>query len=48
MSSSIHANNRTKSILVLCEGFIQGLEDTTLYEEKKYSINFTKTNTEFF
>ena len=43
MSSSIHANNKTKSILILGEGFTQGLEDTTLYGEKMYSINFTAT-----
>ena len=43
MSSSMHANNRTKSILILGEGFTQGLEDTKLYGEKTYSINFTAT-----
>ena len=47
MSSSIHANNRTESILILGEGFTQGLDDTTLYAEKTFSINFTKTNTKF-
>ena len=30
MISSAHANNKTKSILILYEGFMQGLEDTTL------------------
>ena len=48
MSSSVHANNRTKSVLVLDEGFTQGLEDTTLYAEKKYLIDFTKTDTKFY
>ena len=47
MSSSVHANNRTESILILGEGLTQGLDDTTLYAEKKFSINFTKTNTKF-
>ena len=47
MSSSVHANNKTKSILVLGKGFTQGLENTTIYAEKMYSINFTKTNTKF-
>ena len=47
MSSSIHANNRTESIIILGEGFTQGLDDTTLYAEKTFSINFTKTNTKF-
>ena len=40
MNSSVHANNRAKSILVLGESLTQGLEDTTLYAEKMYSINF--------
>ena len=43
LSSSVHANNRTKNILILGEGFTQGLEDTTLYAEKMYSINFSAT-----
>ena len=47
MSSSVHANNNTKSILVLGEGFTQGLDDTTLYAEAKCSINFSKTNKKF-
>ena len=45
MSSSVHTNNRTKNILVLGKDFIQGLDNTTIYAEKLYSINFTKTNT---
>ena len=47
MSSSIHATNKTKNILVLGKDFVQGLDDTTIYAEKLYSINFTKTNTKF-
>ena len=43
MSSSVHANN----ILVLGNGFIQGINDTTIYAEKTYSINFTKTKRKF-
>ena len=45
MSSSVHANNKTKNILVLGKDFIQGLDNTIIYAEKLYSINFTKTNT---
>ena len=41
ISSCAHANNKTKNILIHVEGFTQGLEDTTLYAEKIYSINFT-------
>ena len=47
MSSSVHANNTTKNILVLGKDFIQGLDNTTIYAGKLYSINFTKTNTKF-
>ena len=47
MSSSIHSTNKTKNILVLGKDFVQGLDDTTIYAEKLYSINFTKTNTKF-
>ena len=47
MSSSVHANNKTKNILVLGKDFIQGLGNTTIYAEKLHSINFTKTNKKF-
>ena len=47
MSSSVHANNRTKNILVLAKDFIQGSENTTIYAEKLYSINFTENNKKF-
>ena len=45
--SSVHANNRTKNILVLGKDFVQGLDNTTIYAGKLYSINFTKANTKF-
>ena len=32
MSSSVHANYKIKNIVILGEGLIQGLEDTTLYD----------------
>ena len=42
MSSSVHANNKTKNILVLGKKvFVQGLDNTTIYAEKLYSVNFT-------
>ena len=47
MSSCVHANNRTKSILILGEGFTHGLEDTTLYAGKKYPINFSAAKKRF-
>ena len=47
MSSSVHANNRTKNILVLGKDFIQGLDNITIYAEKLYSINFSDNNKKF-
>ena len=45
MSSSTHANNKTGNILVLSKESIQGIDATTIYAEKKYSINFSATRT---
>ena len=42
MSSLVHNDNRKKDILILGKGRADGLDDTTLTAEKKYSINFTK------
>ena len=47
MSSSVHANNKTRNILVLNEGFTYGLVNTTIYAEKFYSTNFTVANKNF-
>ena len=47
MSSSAHANNNTRNSLVLGKDFIQGIDGTTIYAEKMYSINFTKSKTKF-
>ena len=47
MSSYVHANNKTKNILLLREDFIQGIDNKAFYVEKLYSVNFTKTNTKF-
>ena len=41
MSSLVHINNKKKGILVLCEGSIDGLDDTELAAEKEYAIHFT-------
>ena len=43
MSSSSYANNKTIYILVLGRGFIQEIDDTTIYAEKTYSIIFSET-----
>ena len=47
LSSSAHANNKTKNILVLGKDFVQGLEKTTIYAEKMYFTNFTVDNKTF-
>ena len=47
LSSSTHANNETRRILVLGKGSIQGIYGTTIYAEKMYSTNFTVDNKTF-
>ena len=49
MSSPVHADNKTKDILILGEGPTQRLDDTTLTAENftENSINFTKNNAKF-
>ena len=47
MSSSVHANNKTKNISFLGKDFVQRLDNATIYEEKLYSINFTEKNKKF-
>ena len=47
MSFSVHINNKERDILTLCEGPTQGLDNTTLTVEKKYSINFTASERKF-
>ena len=41
MSGSVYASNNTKDFLVLGEGLIQIIEETTIYVEKIYSPNFS-------
>ena len=41
MSSSVHANNKTRSILVLGKDFIQEIDGTNIYAEKRNPTNFT-------
>ena len=47
VSSSVHANNKTKNILVLGKDFVQGLDNTGIYAEKLYSISFTENSQRF-
>ena len=39
----MHIDNDNKDILILNEGSTQGLDDTTLTAEVKYSINFAQS-----
>ena len=41
MSFSAHATNRANHIYLMGDGLTQGINDTTLYAEKKYFRNFT-------
>ena len=47
MSSSVHIDNKKKDSSVLGKGSTQGLDVTTLTEEKLYSINFTENDKKF-
>ena len=42
-SSSVYAGARNKNILVLGKGPKQGLDNSTITAEAKYSINFTES-----
>ena len=46
-NSVIHSNNKVNNIFIMGDGFVQGINDTTLYTEKKYSQNFTAVNKKF-
>ena len=47
MSFSVHATNRANHIHVMGDGLTQGINDTTLYVEKKYFRNFTEYGFKF-
>ena len=47
MSFSIHRTNRANHIYIMGHGPTQGINDTTIYSEKKYFRNFTKPNVKF-
>ena len=46
-NSVIHSNNKANNIFIMGDGFVQGINDTTLYAEKIYSQNFTAVNKTF-
>ena len=43
-NSVIHSNNKANNIFIMGDGIVQGINDTTLYTEKRYSQNFTAVN----
>ena len=47
MSFSVHATNRANHIYLMDDGLTQGINDTTIYAEKKYFKNFTEPNVKF-
>ena len=47
MSSPVHVDNKLKDILIYVEGPTQGLDNTTLTAEAKYSINFSRSQRKF-
>ena len=47
MSSSVHIDNKREDMLIFGVGPTQGLDDTTLTAEAKYTINFTQSGKRF-
>ena len=45
--SCVLVDNRKKDILILGEGPTQGLDDTTMTAEAKYTVNFTRSGRKF-
>ena len=46
-SSLVHTNNKANNIFIMGDGFVQSINDMTLYAEKIYSQNFTQPNKKF-
>ena len=47
MSSCLHANNKSKDILILDKGRIQRLDNTSLAAEAEYFISFSRLERKF-
>ena len=47
MSFSTHATNRSNHLFLMGDGLTQGINDTTIYAEKKYWRNFTDPGKKF-
>ena len=43
----VHTNNKANNIFIIGDGFVQVINDMTLYAEKIYSQNFTQPNKKF-
>ena len=46
-NSVVHSNNRATNIFIMGDGFVQGINDTTLYAGKIYSKNFSAVDEKF-
>ena len=46
-SSSVHAHNKRKHILIVGAGPTEGLRDASITAEAKYSINFLRSQINF-
>ena len=46
-NSVFHSYNEANNIFIMGDGIVQGINDTTLYAEKRYSQNFTAVNKKF-
>ena len=46
-SNSSHSTNKTQNTYVLEKDFVQGINNTTIYAEKVYKINFTEQSKKF-
>ena len=46
-NSVIHSNNKANNIFIIGDGFVQVINDTTVYAGKIYSQNFTAVNKKF-
>ena len=48
MSSFVHANNKNKNISYFGKRQTKGLDDTSITAEAEYSINFSRSERNFF
>ena len=46
-NSVVHSNNKANNIFIMGDGFVQGINDTTLYAEKIYRKKFSAVNKKF-